>query len=249
MTYTVKITGTGSNYCCVTVNGQTYTSATTLTVEAGTEISCKCRAGNVGQSTITENGTLVGTTSGSNCTHSFEVVSDTTIVLYYKSDYDTSITITYEVVTDPLAPHDGHNTLIGSTAYAIEGGTAMANGAVYEIELGMTLVGGVAYEIPFGPSVCTIKITGTGSTNVFAATYVKIDGTSYAADATLEVPSGTVIECKAGASAYTGGVYVNGVKVIDCGSKYNYTVTKSINISLSHTSSRPQSAYVRITEE
>lgn len=246
MTYTVKITGTGSNYCCVTVNGQTYTSATTLTVEAGTEISCKCRAGNVGQSTITENGTLVGTTSGSNCTHSFEVVSDTTIVLYYKSDYDTSITITYEVVTDPLAPHDGHNTLIGSTAYEIEGGTAMANGAVYEIELGMTLVGGVAYEIPFTKPIRTVTITGEGNINVC---YVTINGTKYYEASTLEVEAGTIIDMyvtgRYGSS--TGTITLNGTTVAS-GRPAEYAYTATGDVTIAFRFSEYGSSSISITE-
>lgn len=247
MAYTVTITGSGdSSLCYVTVNGQNYTSAATLAVDNGTEIVCYASSAIAGGE-ITVNGESVAT--GSPARYTLTVTANVEIALTNGGFSKSTIAITYEIVTDPMAPHDGHNTNINSTACQLESGTVLLNGVACEIELGMTLVGGVAYEIPFGPSVCTIKITGTGSTNAFAATYVKIDGTSYAADATLEVPSGTVIECKAGASAYTGGVYVNGVKMIDCGSTYNYTVTKSINISLSHTSSRPQSAYVRITEE
>lgn len=61
---------------------------------------------------------------------------------------------------------------------------------------GRTLVDGTQYEIGFGHS-CIIEITAIQS-NILAM--VTINGTTYKAAATLEVESGTEIECLASGS-------------------------------------------------
>lgn len=43
-----------------------------------------------------------------------------------------------------------HRTLIGGTAYEIDGGRTLIGGTAYEIDKGKTLVGGTAYEVGFG---------------------------------------------------------------------------------------------------
>lgn len=46
-----------------------------------------------------------------------------------------------------------HNTLIGSTAREIEGGTVLIGGVLREIESGLVLVNGVSREIAFAPDI------------------------------------------------------------------------------------------------
>ena len=51
-----------------------------------------------------------------------------------------------------------HKTLIGGTAYEIDGGKAMVDGTVYEIDHGVANVDGTAYEVGFGPATVTLTI-------------------------------------------------------------------------------------------
>lgn len=57
-----------------------------------------------------------------------------------------------EVETDPMAPHDGHNTNIGNVAREIESGTVLIGGTSREIESGTVLVNGVVREIEISSS-------------------------------------------------------------------------------------------------
>ena len=57
-----------------------------------------------------------------------------------------------EVETDPMAPHDGHNTNIGNVARQIESGTVLIDGVSREIESGTVLVNGVVREIEISSS-------------------------------------------------------------------------------------------------
>lgn len=45
-----------------------------------------------------------------------------------------------------------HKTLVGGTAYTVQGGKCMVNGTVYNILKGRTLIGGTGYDITFKPS-------------------------------------------------------------------------------------------------
>ena len=93
---------------------------------------------------------------------------------------------------------------------------------------------GTAFEIGFGHS-CIIEITAVESNN--AAT-VTINGTKYEAAATLEVESGTKIECLArGSINATAKITVNGDVVAESGwsqvdASYTYLVETDTNIYL-----------------
>lgn len=93
---------------------------------------------------------------------------------------------------------------------------------------------GTEYEIGFGRS-CIIEITAVQSNN--AAT-VTINGTKYNAAATLEVESGTKIECLANGSINaTAKITVNGEVVAEGGwsqvdASYTYLVETDTNIYL-----------------
>lgn len=127
-----------------------------------------------------------------------------------------------------------HHTLINGTSYAISGGTDLIAGTSYQIRGGRTLVDGTAYKIGFGRS-CIIEITavrGNGSATV------TINGITYKAAATLEVESGTEIECLAeGSNLVRGKITVNGDVVAEAvGSQvdanYTYLVETDTQIYL-----------------
>ena len=86
-----------------------------------------------------------------------------------------------------------HKTLISGTAYDVKGGRDLIAGTGYAKKQGKTLIDGTAYKLGFVHS-CTIEITAVEA-NVTAT--VTINGTKYNAAATLEVESGTEIECLA----------------------------------------------------
>lgn len=90
---------------------------------------------------------------------------------------------------DYVEPVEGHNTLIGGTAYAITGGKTMAGGTVYDIALGKTLVGGTLYEIVFGGKII-VTLSNSGNSSL---AYVTINGTKY-------YTAGNTIECEPGTS-------------------------------------------------
>lgn len=53
----------------------------------------------------------------------------------------------------PIVDLTAHKTLVGGTAYNINGGKCMVGGTVYSIKKGRTLVGGTGYDINFEPDV------------------------------------------------------------------------------------------------
>ena len=99
---------------------------------------------------------------------------------------------------------------------------------------GRTLVDGTAYKIGFGHS-CIIEITAVEA-NVVAT--VTINGTKYNAAATLEVESGTEIECLAEGSRDTFGKIMVDGNVVAQGSwssgdaNYTYLVETDTQIYL-----------------
>ena len=52
-----------------------------------------------------------------------------------------------------------HKTLIGDTAYEIDGGKALVDGTAYSIDKGKTLVDGTVYEVGFKREPVTITLT------------------------------------------------------------------------------------------
>ncbi len=100
-----------------------------------------------------------------------------------------------------------HKTLISGTDYAVKGGRDLIAGTGYAKKQGKTLIDGTAYKIGFRHS-CIIEITAV---NANAGATVTINGITYNAAATLEVESGTEIECLAeGARNTFGKITVDG---------------------------------------
>ena len=106
-------------------------------------------------------------------------------------------------------------TMIGGTAYDVKPGSVMIGGTEYTIKEGKTMVGGTAYSIKFSSDV-VVTITGDGKYDtgfgdvVYAS--VEINGTKYTSAATITVPAGTEIYCKASynVSHKNSGVFLNG---------------------------------------
>lgn len=153
-TYTVNISGTlNSSYAYATLAGtkttttgtKTYTSKPTIAVYVSSSNSSarsNCK--------VTLNGTTVKTGYGSYTADIGEADIVNITFASAQSGYYTYYTcdITTET-SDPMAPHDGHNTNIGNVAYEINGATARMNGVGYKVASGMTRVNGVAMEIKF----------------------------------------------------------------------------------------------------
>lgn len=148
-----------------------------------------------------------------------------------------------------------HKTLIGGTAYEIDGGKTLINGTAYSIDKGKTLVGGTVYEIGF-VQLATLTITPYSDWGEYV-----IDGTTYSGTSTitLEVPIGTVVTCKMSTEdSYTSSsrpyVTVNGTKVFTGSSgvdypTYNYTVVGNATlVSNRGSSSGNRYGYITITE-
>lgn len=58
-----------------------------------------------------------------------------------------------------------HKTLIGGTAYEIDGGKALVDATAYEIDKGKTLVGGTTYEVGFYvPVIINFVVESTACT-------------------------------------------------------------------------------------
>lgn len=146
-----------------------------------------------------------------------------------------------------------HKTLIGGTAYEIDGGKTLIGGTAYKIDKGKTLVGGTAYEVGFAPSVAMIYVVGHGGEDCgdgeygqYANSYITYNGVMYTSPTTFEANVGDVIECFAD-SEDMFDIYVNGVKVSGSGTTYTYTVTSNAKIEL-YSDGVGKEAYVKITE-
>lgn len=127
-----------------------------------------------------------------------------------------------------------HKTLISGTAYAVKGGRDLIAGTGYAKKQGKTLIDGTAYKIGFRHS-CIIEITAVNANSLATVT---INGTKYKAAATLEVESGTEIECLAEGTRDTKGkITVDGNVVaqatgLDTSADYTYLVETDTQIYL-----------------
>lgn len=129
----------------------------------------------------------------------------------------------------------GHGTQISGIQRDITGGMTRVNGVQRKITKGLTRVGGVQREISFGPSICTITMTG-GSWS--GRCYVKINGKNYNSDQTIDVPVGTEVCFSVGAAFAVDGldiknaITLNGVAVAtvisDYAGEYTHIITKNI---------------------
>lgn len=127
-----------------------------------------------------------------------------------------------------------HKTLISGTARSVTGGRDLIAGTGYAKKQGKTLVDGTVYKIGFGRS-CIIEITAVRGNSMATVT---INGITYNAAATLEVESGTEIECLAeGGRNSFGKITVDG-NVVAQGSwsnvdaSYTYLVETDTQIYL-----------------
>lgn len=230
MAYTVTITGTGSTDCCVRINGTDYWGSTTLTVNAGDEITC------IAIGSVILNGTTVAkSSSSSTVSYVLTVVNNVQIALDASSFLNYKVTITMEVEPeDPTAPKDGHNVLIDGAACQIESGTVMIGGTVYEIEKGEVLIGGTVYEIPF--KAATVKLilsTDINTTNE----RVTVDSQSYTTAGEYEIEQGSTIAfaVKASNSRYTSTIKLNGTTVVSMSSTSwkSYEVVADTDVTVS----------------
>ena len=127
-----------------------------------------------------------------------------------------------------------HKTLISGTAYVVKGGRDLIAGIGYAKKQGKTLIDGTVYKIGFRHS-CIIEITAVVGNG--AAT-VTINGTEYKDAATLEVESGTEIECLAAGTINTFGKITVDGNVVAQGSwsnvdaRYTYLVETDTQIYL-----------------
>ena len=126
-------------------------------------------------------------------------------------------------------------TKIGGTAYDVKPGSVMVGGTVYTIKEGKTMIDGTAYSIKFSSDV-VVTITGdgkydTGFGDVVYA-YVEINGTQYTSAATITVPAGTEIYCKAtyNASYVNSGVFLNGTRLRR--GEYTFGAESDVSIEL-----------------
>lgn len=116
-----------------------------------------------------------------------------------------------------------HKTLIGGTAYEIDGGKTLIGGTVYEIDKGKTLVGGTVYEVGFAPP---LKVTICIDYNhAQAPLSLIVNGVTYQGGSTrfeeiVEVPYGSAVTCRFRLKSCTCGeetgcgtasIYMNGV--------------------------------------
>lgn len=74
-----------------------------------------------------------------------------------------------------------HKTLIGGTAYEIDGGKTLIGGTVYEIDKGKTLVGGTGYNVMFSRNISVVQSSGgtmaVSHTSALAGTTITITPT------------------------------------------------------------------------
>lgn len=132
-------------------------------------------------------------------------------------------------MVDPMTPHDGHNTNIGSVAYEVNGVIALIGGVLREVEIGKTLLGGVGRDIVFErvipepePTVGTITLTGTGVNNVAYATF---NGTTaYSGTYEYDLPLALTVRIGGGPGAW---IKVNG-ETVKSGGSYGSALTYSI---------------------
>lgn len=166
-----------------------------------------------------------------------------------------------------------HKTIVGGTAYEIDGGKTLVNGTAYEVDKGKTLVGGTTYGVEFAPSEVTLTITaqdkssGSGSYKDYAT--VTVNGTTYQTTttgtlATLTVPYGTVVRCYAtghgSMGTFSGNIILNGTTIqstTQAGNTvitYDHTLTKDTDVELkvqyySYMMSSVRAGTVTITEK
>lgn len=142
-----------------------------------------------------------------------------------------------------------HKTLVGGTAYEIDGGKTLIGGTAYEIDKGKTLVGGTAYEVGLGKPVTITLKRGQYYGGAVVHAWIVVNGQTYYAEETpseISVKAGTTITC-----CVTTGVQVNGQYVFQGNGNYEYTVSSNaiIEITNAHNSDTQYIGLIRITEQ
>jgi hypothetical protein len=150
-----------------------------------------------------------------------------------------------------------HFTKIDGTIYEIIGGKTMINGTGYNIRNGKTLVDGTGYDIPFGANVRFYGEYGTSGVENAEWRWIEIDGVKQnfeisepysqyenygrIAEKTMLLPIGTVITCcaqriRANGTTTLVQLELNGehyeLGKYDPGVRYDYVVTKDVDIGL-----------------
>lgn len=129
------------------------------------------------------------------------------------------------------------------------------NGVVTPLTEMWAGVGGVERQIFSGGTICTVSITGKGSTNATSMAQVEINGEIYYAPATLEIAAGTnmIASARCNGSVGKGGIYVNEEMVTRAQEgvrSYEYVIEKNISVNLiSVVSGRRAYGEVYINEE
>lgn len=140
-------------------------------------------------------------------------------------------------VSDPMSPHDGHNTNISSVAREIDSGTVLIGGVVREIESGTVLIGGVAREIEFAKPVTVYTLTITqGSSENINAQNIEVNGTKYNSKTTLYIEEGTTVIFRGRAAVVWDNKPVGKQTSNGQYSYYEYTHTMSGNLTASFNS-------------
>lgn len=146
-----------------------------------------------------------------------------------------------------------HKTLIGGTAYKINGGKTLVNGAIYDMYYGKTHIDGTNYDIEFGKRAKVKLSKGPYSANANYAS-VTINGIVYdgSTDTTIKVRKGTVVECFAtgggsGLLSGTGYIFING-KQVKGGDNSSYATTINDDASI-YVGKHNYSGYIKIAEK
>ena len=148
-----------------------------------------------------------------------------------------------------------HKTLIGGTAYEIDGGKALVGATAYEIDKGKALVGGTAYEVGFAPDMLLVTIVYT-ATNNCNVSHPEISSFAYWGTETFEVTPESVFtfnfrnnsDDSVEERVIENGTLVYTQKLSSGGkSSYQYTITKNATIAINCPKS--SRGTVTITEE
>lgn len=137
-----------------------------------------------------------------------------------------------------------HKTMIGGTAYEVQGGKTLVDGTAYEIQGGKTMVDGTVRDISFGTTHrVTVKSGYSDTTNYGTSCYASVDGVeleaSYEGTVNVVKSDGT-LALKVFVSSLTDDGYdycsitVDGVKVKEGAGSYTLnTAAENISVAFS----------------
>lgn len=133
-----------------------------------------------------------------------------------------------------------HHTLIGGTAYAVSGGSALINGTKYQIGGGTTLIDGTKKSIQFVRAVTVTVTRNYTDGGPPRSSFVTYNGTAYSAGSSFTANAGEQITVKVGDENSSGTYYsgckitLNGVAVTpNLSGQYTLTLTGDTSIVFS----------------